>query len=52
MRFIDNIIINEMEFRTRTYDRCIYTTINDCEPVYLLCQMDDLFFLGARNKRW
>ena len=49
MRFIDNIIINQIGFRSTTHDRCVYyKIIEDGEPVYMLCQVYD-FLLACRN---
>ena len=51
MRFIDDIIINQMGFRTTTHDRCIYYKImEDGEPVYMLRQVDD-FLLACRKEK-
>ena len=51
MRFIDNILINEMGFRTTTHDRCIYRKLMaDGEPVYCLRQVDDFMLSCNREK--
>lgn len=44
MRFIDNILINEMVFTPTTHDRCIYQKVVNDEPVYYLQQVNDLLF--------
>ena len=51
MRFIDNILINEIGFKTTTHDRCIYRKVMaDGEPVYCLRQVDDFMLSCNREK--
>ena len=51
MRFIDNIIVNEMGFRSTTHDRCVYLKImENGEPVYMLRQVDD-FLIACKNEK-
>ena len=39
MYFIDNILIKQMGFKTKTHDRCIYRKVIDDETVYSLAQL-------------
>ena len=41
MHFIDDIIIDQMDFETTTHDCCIYKKSIDGSLVYLLRQIDD-----------
>ena len=38
---IDNILINQLGFRTTTHDCCIYIREQDGQVQLLLCQIDD-----------
>ena len=49
MRFIDNILINEMGFTSTTHDRCVYRKVINGKSVYLLQQIDD-FLCGCRRE--
>ena len=51
MRFIDNIIINQMAFQSTTHVRCVYYKImEDGELVHMLRQVDD-FLLAIRDEK-
>ena len=51
MRFIDDIIINQMGFCFTTHDRCIYYKIMEVgEPVYMLRQVDDFLLACCKEK--
>ena len=41
IHFIDNILINEISFKTTTHDCCICRTVWDGEVIYLLCMVDN-----------
>ena len=47
---IDDILINELGFRTTTHDRCIYLWERDGEIPLLLRQVDD-FMLGTTSEK-
>ena len=50
MRFIDNIIINEMGFTTTTHDRFIYRKVIDGEPIFMLRQVDNFMFACKKEQ--
>ena len=49
MHFIDNIIINQIGFKTTTHDQCIYQKVIDEEVIYLLRMVDDCI-ISCKNE--
>ena len=47
---IDDILINQLGFRTTTHDRCIYIRERDGQVQLLLRQIDD-FCTGMTNEK-
>ena len=50
MHFIDNILINQIGYKTTTHNCCIYRTIRDGEVTYLLIMVDNCL-LSCKNER-
>ena len=50
MRFVDNIIINEMGFTTTTHDLCFYHKVIDDETIFMLRQVDDLMLACKKEQ--
>ena len=50
MKMIDNILINELDFRTSTHNRCIYLRERDGKIQLLLHQVDGFMLKKTSEK--